>query len=169
MIILGIDPGLGTTGLALVRHTGPGQPDLLAHGSARVDDGPDRADRMLEAIAKHIHATLSPADLIAIESFAHRSYLTTTTGNPRPITTSPDMGRLIGRLIERLTHRTRARVVEVSPVETKRGYPRQATHLARLLPPALANRHERDAYLAASFAAAIRRIREPNHTTEAIR
>jgi hypothetical protein len=168
MRILGIDPGLATTGLALVRHNGPGQPELLAHGSARVDEGPDRADRMLEAITQHIHS-LRGIDLIAIESFAHRSYLTTTTGNPRPITTSPDMGRLIGRLIERLTHRTQARVVEVSPVETKRGYPHQATHLARLLPPALANRHERDAYLAASFAAAIRRIREPGHTTEAIR
>ena len=46
MIVMGVDPGLGTTGWAIVGGT-PDHPDLRAHGAIHTDPGTDLAQRLL--------------------------------------------------------------------------------------------------------------------------
>lgn len=168
-LLIGIDPGLRDTGLVFVGTDGPGLPVLHnRHTATWRDESIDaqrdveRADRMLEAVWSWIRLVERAAaddgrvvDAIVMERFDHRPWLRTSNGDPRRVATSPEMGRLIGRLIERCHALGAAQLIEVAPGVSKAGWPNKETQRRNFLPGALRNRHERDAYLAASAGAAI--------------
>lgn len=151
MIAVGIDPGLRTTGIVALERSGPGLPKMLGHVTVRVperiatDDA--RADAMATLVEEWVRF-FPVADegqargRVVIEAFGHRPWLMTADGQARRVPTSSAMGRLIGRLMARLSD---LEIIEVSPSDTKRGWD------GRWLPAALRNRHERDAWLAANY------------------
>lgn len=170
--LIGIDPGLRSTGLVLVHADGPQLPRLLLNHTATTRQSDvaaprdvARADRMLDAIWSWFETTAATQtiDAIAIERFDHRPWLTTRAGNARRVATSPEMGRLLGRLIERFTA-AGLDLIEIAPDVSKAGWPSLEEHRRPLLPHRLKNRHERDAYLVAGAGAALlrRRIRTLN-------
>lgn len=157
MIVAGIDPGLRSTGLAIIdAQGGPGLPELLHRATIRIErrdvEGQEAADLMARLLLARIAALprlfLVSADLIALEAFEYRGYL------PRRINTVANMGRLVGRVVHELS----AGPIEVREIPAgthKAGYPHDQRTLGRLLPSPLKNRHERDAFLVASCAAAM--------------
>lgn len=149
MIAVGIDPGLASTGIAFVESAGPSLPRLLAAMTVRqVKESPDRPWVLMgEAVRAVVLDSGFDAELVAIESFEYRPYLATKDGVARRVPESAQMGRLVERISLRL-ELSGFRIVEVSPAESKAGFPAAERDRRRLLPSGLANRHERDAFLA---------------------
>lgn len=155
--ILGIDPGLRSTGLAVVSDHGPGMPELVARLTVTDPDGSNA--NMAAAVLSWIRAAerlSGDIDLFAVEAFAHRAWLRTVDGRARRVPTSAEMGWLVGTIQARLQAANR-RVVVIEPGVSKAGYPAAEKFRARLLPRGLRNRHERDAYLVAAAAITVAR------------
>ncbi len=144
MRIIGVDPGLRRTGIALVEARGPGLPKLSTRAMVRAQN--------LYAMAAAVLAWLEAhrADVVAVEAFSHRGWL------GRRVDTAPEMGRLLERVTAGATN-LGFQVIEVDPAISKRGFPRNQRALGRLLPRSLRNKHERDAFLVASAAATLQR------------
>lgn len=150
MIVLGCDPGLRTTGLALVRSEGPGLPTLLARASARAPSGdPDAIATMKRAVVIEVAgfvATFETPQIVGVERFAHRPWL------PYRIRDAARMGALV----EALGYELRALGLEllaIDPERSKAGWPKEEARRKRIMPAALKNRHERDAFACAAIAA----------------
>lgn len=152
MRVLGIDPGLRHTAAALVDGTRL-QGAITRHDAAR--DGRAMAAWVLglvEAGLRDHHPGGIGLELVAVERFAHQGW------RGRRIDTGPQMGALVERII--LLLEGRVDLMLVNPEVSKAGYPGTEAERARLLPSELRNKHERDAFLAATTAQTLyRRLR----------
>lgn len=140
MIVCGIDPGLRSTGIAVVRSQGPGLPELLDRATYRSDPASldDMAETVLGGLSDLMRWERHSVDLYAIESFAYRPWL------PYRVRDSVEMGRMVER-IGGFLRGLGCEVVEIGPEVSKAGWPRLERERKRLMPAELRNGHERDA------------------------
>lgn len=109
MLVLGLDPGLATTGYGLVRETAEGNLELAEYGAIVTPAGEPMPDRLL-AISRELHALLArhKPDVVAIEELFFC----------KNVTTALAVGQARGAVIVEVA-RSGLPIFEYKPMEVK--------------------------------------------------